>query len=175
MIKNCVSYRPTVLVLHFPGFLPCRMKYVRVWAYPMSVTTFLILLVRHYIPLSNLQAGSFVSSNDNAAWYSEALSPQQLTKVKCLETKGKAVSQLQSALPLCWDNPFLIISSEHHHSHSQTWSQQHLTLTVHTWVSRSPRNLNSPRGMVYMAWKVCRIAFKRDMNPNIWYRDYWEN
>ena len=50
---------------------------------------------------------------------------QQLTKVKCYEMRGKSVSQLQSALPPCWDNPFLIISSAHHHSTSQTWSQQH--------------------------------------------------
>ena len=51
---------------------------------------------------------------------------QQLTKVKwCKMMKEKSASQLQSALPLCWDNPFVFVSSEHHHSTSQTWSQQH--------------------------------------------------
>ena len=39
--------------------------------------------------------------------------------------KVKSISQLESALPLCWDNPFVFVSSEHHHSTSQTWSQQH--------------------------------------------------
>ena len=34
-------------------------------------------------------------------------------------------SQKKETLYTCWDNPFLIISSEHHHSTSQTWSQQH--------------------------------------------------
>ena len=50
---------------------------------------------------------------------------QQLSSVGFQKMRGKSVSQLESALPLCWDNPFLIISSAHHHSTSQTWSQQH--------------------------------------------------